>query len=72
MMQTLLLPGGLGYIGTHTIYEILQTRKVKIVIVDDYSNCQQDVVNRLFEILTPEQRECVHVRQGNILDLPFL
>lgn len=47
-MKTLLLPGGLGYIGSHTIVEILSIRKVKIVIIDDYSNCQQDIVDRLF------------------------
>lgn len=39
-MKTLLLPGGLGYIGSHTIIEILQVRKTKIVVIDDYSNCQ--------------------------------
>jgi UDP-glucose 4-epimerase len=43
-MKTLLLPGGLGYIGTHTIIEILHQRKLKIVIIDDYSNCQSDVL----------------------------
>lgn len=39
-MQTLLIPGGLGYIGTHTIVEILAVRDTRIVIIDDYSNCQ--------------------------------
>lgn len=71
-MKTVLLPGGLGYIGSHTIVEILQTRKTKIVVIDDYSNCQQDIIDRLFEILEPEQRTCVHVKKGNILDLEFV
>lgn len=47
-MKTVLLPGGLGYIGSHTIVEILHTRKTKIVVIDDYSNCQQDIIDRLF------------------------
>lgn len=52
-MQTLLLPGGLGYIGSHTIVEILSVKDTRIVIIDDYSNCQQDIIDRLFEILKP-------------------
>ena len=71
-MQTLLLPGGLGYIGTHTIVEILAVRDTRIVIIDDYSNCQQDVINRLFEIIKPEQHSLIHVKLGNILNIPFL
>ena len=47
-MKTVLLPSGLGYIGSHTIVEILHTRKTKIVVIDDYSNCQQDIIDRLF------------------------
>lgn len=71
-MKTLLLPGGLGYIGSHTIIEILQQRKTKIVIIDDYSNCQQDVTDRLFEILDPEHQGCIVVKKGNILDYSFV
>lgn len=71
-MKTLLLPGGLGYIGSHIIVEILNVRKVKLVVIDDYSNCQQDIVDKLFEILTPEQQQSVHVKNGNILDYEFL
>lgn len=47
-MKTLLLPGGLGYIGSHTIVEILNIRKIKLVVIDDYSNCQQDIVDKIF------------------------
>ena len=47
-MKTILLPGGLGYIGSHTIFEILSQFKMKIVILDDYSNCQKDIVERIF------------------------
>lgn len=38
-MKTILLTGGLGYIGSHTIVQLLSIKKVKIVIIDDYSNC---------------------------------
>ena len=71
-MKTLLLPGGLGYIGSHTIIAILHQRKTKIVIIDDYSNCQQDVTDRLFEILEPAHRDCIVVKKGNIMDYKFV
>lgn len=47
-MKTILFTGGLGYIGSHTIVQLLSVKKVKIVIIDDYSNCHEDVVNRIF------------------------
>lgn len=47
-MKTLLLPGGLGYIGSHTIAELLDSHDMKIVIIDDYSNCQKDILKRIF------------------------
>lgn len=70
-MKTILLPGGLGYIGTHTIVEILEKHEMKIVVIDDYSNCQKDILDRLFEILG-EKKKFIVVKQGNILDLKFL
>ncbi len=71
-MKTILLPGGLGYIGTHTIVQIFAHHKPKIVVVDDYSNCQKDVVDRLTEILSEEDGKRVVVKTGSILDLGFL
>ena len=47
-MKTLLLPGGLGYIGSHTIVELLSSANYKIVVLDDYSNCRRDILQRLF------------------------
>ena len=46
-MNTVLLPGGLGYIGSHTIIELLKNYNMKIVVMDDYSNCQNDIVDRI-------------------------
>lgn len=46
-MKTILLPGGLGYIGSHTIAEILQKYKIKIIVIDDFSNCRKDIIERL-------------------------
>lgn len=47
-MKTLLLTGGLGYIGSHTIVEILKQKIIKLIVVDNFSNCQNDIIDRLF------------------------
>ena len=72
MLKTLLLPGGLGYIGSHTIVELLETYKIKIVVIDNYENCREDVTERLFKVISPEDQKLVHVRKGDILDTNFL
>lgn len=51
-MKTLLLTGGLGYVGSHTLIEILNQKIIKLIIIDDYSNCRKDIIERLFQILT--------------------
>ena len=46
MMQTILLPGGAGFIGSHVAAELLD-RGYGVVIVDDLSNARPDVIGRL-------------------------
>ncbi len=46
MRQTILLPGGAGFIGSHVAAELL-TRDYDVVIVDDLSNARGDVIDRL-------------------------
>ncbi|MBQ2061583.1 MAG: UDP-glucose 4-epimerase GalE [Oscillospiraceae bacterium] len=46
MRQTILLPGGAGFIGSHVAAELL-TRDYDVVIVDDLSNARADVIDRL-------------------------
>ena len=50
--KTLLVTGGTGFIGTHTVVEILSERLgfEKIVIVDNLSNSNTRVLERLEEI----------------------
>ena len=47
--RTLLVTGGVGYIGSHTIVELLQqdTGFGKIVIVDNLSNSNTKVLQRI-------------------------
>lgn len=45
--KILLIPGGLGFIGSHTLVEILENTDLKCIILDDMSNCFPDVLPRV-------------------------
>ena len=55
MEYNLLVPGGLGFIGSHTIIEIILRRSARVVIVDDLSNCYDDVLQRIHDILAKDK-----------------
>jgi UDP-glucose 4-epimerase len=52
-MKTVLITGGLGFIGSHTVVECLQAG-YDVVIIDDLSNATLDVLNRI-EIITSKK-----------------
>lgn len=45
-MKTILVTGGTGYIGSHTVVELLNL-DYEVVIVDNYSNSKPEVLNRI-------------------------
>jgi UDP-glucose 4-epimerase len=45
----ILVTGGLGFIGSHTVVSLLEAG-FEVVIVDDLYNAKKDVVNRIYEI----------------------
>ena len=45
----ILVTGGLGFIGSHTVVE-LQNKNFEVVIIDDLSNSSKDVLDGIFEI----------------------
>ena len=47
--MAILVTGGAGYIGSHTVVELLNTGK-EVVIIDDFSNSKQEVLNAIREI----------------------
>lgn len=48
--QTILVTGGAGYIGSHTIVALTQLTKYKIVSADNYSNSSAETYNRIHSI----------------------
>jgi UDP-glucose 4-epimerase len=49
--ESILVPGGLGYVGSHTILQLFAQTKMKIIIVDDLSNCDRTVLDKVKTIL---------------------
>lgn len=47
--MTILVTGGLGYIGSHTVVELLQNN-FEVVIVDDLSNTEKFILNNIEQI----------------------
>lgn len=50
-MSSILIPGGLGYVGSHTVLDIFAETDFHIVVVDDLSNCSVAVLDRMKTIL---------------------
>ena len=48
-MKKVLVTGGTGYIGSHTVVELLNSGK-EVIIVDNCSNSKPEVLNRIKEI----------------------
>ena len=50
--KKLLITGGLGFIGSHTI-SLLKNSEYEIFVIDNYSNCHKDVIDNLKSIDGP-------------------
>ncbi len=48
-MKTILVTGGLGYIGSHTVVELLQNN-FDVIIVDDLSNSEKFILKNIEEV----------------------
>lgn len=55
-METILLTGGAGFIGSHTIIELINNN-TKLIIVDNLSNSKIDVIDKLKSILKDKINE---------------
>lgn len=50
-MKTIIVTGGAGYIGSHTLIELLQTTDFKIVSIDNFSNSDANTYQRVNQIV---------------------
>lgn len=67
-MSNVLLTGGLGYIGSHVAFELIE-RGHEIIILDDLSNSERFVLDRLKELTGKSD---IHFEEGDIRDGAFL
>ena len=65
--MTILVTGGAGYIGSHTVLELLQQNS-NVVVIDNLSNSSSESLTRVKKITGKE----VTFYQGDILDKAFL
>lgn len=49
-MKTLLITGGCGYIGSHTVIEILKNPLYNVIIIDNFSNSNRIIIDLLNKI----------------------
>ena len=61
--MAILVTGGAGYIGSHTVVELMSAGK-DVVVVDDFSNSRPDVMDRIAQIIGKRPK----LYQANILD----
>ena len=68
MQQTILVTGGCGYIGSHTVVELLNAG-YNVVIVDDLSNSNREVLNRIKTIINGLEPRFYELNIANELEL---
>ncbi len=69
-MQTIIVTGGAGYIGSHTIIELLTQTDYNVVSIDNFSNSDSDTFNRI-EKITGKKVKNLNVDICNLEALEF-
>jgi UDP-glucose 4-epimerase len=52
MIKNILLPGGIGYIGSHVALELLLNTEHNVTIIDNYYNSSPLTLERIFESIS--------------------
>jgi len=61
MIKNILLPGGIGYIGSHVAFELLLHTEHNITILDNYYNSSPITLERIFESLSHDIPEGANI-----------
>ena len=68
---SVLVTGGAGFIGSHTVVELLQ-QNFNVVIADDLSNSNERVLDRIRLIVGDEIYHNLTFYRGNVCDIEFM
>lgn len=68
-MKTILITGGAGYIGTHTVVELLKDSNYEVIILDNFSNSSYLILNRIKKITNKPVRIYNRDCRDNIDDI---
>ncbi len=69
MSKNILLTGGNGFIGSHTIVEILKDNKYNVIVIDNLANSNINNIDLVKKIVYPREYTFY---EGNILDKSLL
>lgn len=69
--KTIMVTGGTGFIGSHTVVELLE-KGYKAVIVDDLSNSSKIVLDRISEIVGADVARNMTFHEADVNDAPTL
>lgn len=48
MNKNILIPGGIGYIGSHVVVELLLKTNYNLIVIDNYLNSSQTNLDNIF------------------------
>ncbi len=73
VVKNILVTGGLGYIGSHTIVELLNSKNnYNIVIVDNLSNSKRTVIDNIKKITNSKNFLLIELDLLNLEDREYI
>lgn len=73
-MNSILITGGSGYIGSHTVLELLESN-FKVIIVDSFANSSEKAIQRILKVINSKKfylNQNIQFYKGDIRNDNFL